>query len=274
MVLNKPVRIISSKPLTIGTYFKEILKYRELVLVFSGQEIKAMYAQTFFGIFWVIMRPLLTLGIFTIIFRFFLHVPTQAPYYLFAFAGLIAWNLFSQIAMTASVAIIQKQQLIHKMYFPKLILPLSKVVVAAIETGISLLLFFVFLLVEQLPVSISVFTLPLFIMLNVNCGLAIAIWMNALNVRFRDLNQIIPAVIGIAIWVTPVFYPTTIIPHGYQFFVYVNPMAGIIKGYRFALLGETFPEWQYWISISVSVLIAIAGIFYLSKVEDKIVDFA
>jgi lipopolysaccharide transport system permease protein len=274
MVGNKPIRIISSKPFKAVAYFKEVLKYRELVLVFSGQEIKAMYAQTFFGIFWAIMRPLFTLGIFTIIFHFFLHVPTQAPYYLFAFAGLIAWNFFSQIAMTASAAIIQKQQLIHKMYFPKLILPLSKVVLAAIEMGISLLLFFIFLLVEQLPVSISVFTLPVFIALNIICGLAIAIWMNALNIRFRDLNQIIPSVIGIAIWVTPVFYPTTIIPKGYDFFVYINPMAGIIKGYRFALLGEAFPEWQYWISISVSVFIATAGIFYLSRVEDKIVDFA
>ena len=88
------------------------------------------------------------------------------------------------------------------------------------------------------------------------------------------MNQIIPAIIGIAIWITPVFYPTTIIPHGYEVFVYANPMAGIIKGYRFALLGENFPEWQYWISISITVLISFIGAWYLTQTEDEMVDYA
>jgi lipopolysaccharide transport system permease protein len=98
--------------------------------------------------------------------------------------------------------------------------------------------------------------------------------MNSLNIRFRDLHQIIPAIIGIAVWVTPVFYPTTIIPQGYEFFVYANPMAGIIKGFRYALLGESFPEWQYWISIFIMVMVCVVGAWYLTQTEDEMVDYA
>ncbi len=232
-----------------------------------------MYAQTHLGIAWAVIRPLFTLSVFTVIFKFLLHVHTQAPYYLFAFAGMIAWNFFSQLASIGSTAVIQKQHLVRKMYFPKLILPLSKVLIAGLEASISLALFFVFLLLERTPISITILSLPLFILLNISCAFAIAVWMNALNIRFRDLNQIMPAIIGIAVWVTPVFYPTTIIPKGFEIFVYANPMAGVIKGYRYALLGEGFPEWQYWISIFTVIGLMLSGIWYLSRVEDKIVDF-
>lgn len=270
----KPPKIISAESLSMRAYWNEILQYRSLIWVFAYQELRALYAQTYFGILWGIIRPLFTLFIFTVIFKFFLHVPTQAPYYLFAFTGMISWNFFSQITGNASTAIIQKQTLIRKMYFPKVILPLSKIIVAGVETGISLLLLFILLFFEKLPIGISILTLPLFILLNIVCGFAVAIWMNALNIRFRDLNQIVPALIGIAIWVTPVFYPTTIIPHGYEFFVFANPMAGVIKGYRFALLGENFPEWQYWVPIIFMVIVAFAGVWYLRRIEDQLVDYA
>lgn len=270
---NSSPKIISSAPLNIRAYCKAVLQYKGLIWVFAWQELKGLYAQTYFGILWGIIRPLFTLFVFTVIFKFFLHVPTETPYYIFAFTGMIAWNFFSLIANNASTAIIQKQNLIRKMYFPKLILPLSKIIVASVETGISLLILFALILFERISISGSLLMLPVFILLNIFCGFAVAIWMNALNIRFRDLNQIIPAIISIAIWVTPVFYPTTIIPKGYEFFVFANPMAGIIKGYRFALLGESFPEWQYWNSIITVVLIALAGTFHLSRVENELVDY-
>lgn len=273
MASDKSPTIITSQPLTLAAYGRALVKYRSLIWVFAYQELKALYAQTYFGILWSIIRPLFTLFVFTIIFKYFLHVPTHSPYYLFAFAGMIAWNFFSLIVMNASTAIIQKQSLIRKMYFPKLILPLSKIIVAAAETGVSLVLLLVLLLFEKIPMNFSALLLPLFIFLNICCAFAIAVWMNALNIRFRDLNQIIPAIIGIAIWVTPVFYPITIIPKGYEFFIFANPMAGIIKGYRFALLGEGFPEWQYWISILLTLTIMVAGVVYFIRKEDEVADF-
>jgi lipopolysaccharide transport system permease protein len=265
---------ISAQPIGIKEYWQQMFKYRHLLFVFTRKEVKSLYAQTYFGLAWVIIRPIFILSVFTVIFKFLLHVRTQSPYYLFAFAGMIAWNFFSQIATTGSTALIQNQNIIHKMYFPKLILPLSKVFISGIDLAVSLLLFFLFVLFEGIHLTGNLLVLPVFILLNICCGFAVAVWMNALNIRFRDLNQIVPPVIGIAIWITPVFYPTTIIPAQYDFFVYANPMAGIIKGYRFALLAEAFPEWQYWISIFATCFLMLLGIWYLSRVEDNIVDFS
>ncbi len=268
------VKIITAEPLSIKDYWKEILKFRSLIWIFAQQELKTMYAQTYFGILWAIIRPLITLLIFTVIFKFFLKVPTQSPYYLFAFAGMIAWNLFSNISNNASAAILQKQNLIRKMYFPKLILPLSKIIIACVEAGISILILFILLLIERVSLTGNLLSLPLFILLNIICGYAVAIWMNSLNIRFRDLNQILPTIIGIGVWVTPIFYPTTIIPKGYEFFAHANPMAGIIKGYRFALLGEQFPEVSYWYSITAMLAVGLVGTWYFCRVEDNMVDYA
>lgn len=268
------VKIITAKPISAKEYWKELIKFRSLIWVFAQQELKTIYAQTYFGVLWTVIRPLITLTIFTIIFKFFLHVPTQTPYYLFAFTGMIAWNLFSNITNNASSAIVQKQNLIRKMYFPKLILPLSKIITACVEAGISLMILLLLMAYERVGFSVNLFTLPLFILLNIICGYAVAIWMNALSIRFRDLNQILPTIIGIGVWITPVFFPTTIIPTGYEFFVYINPMAGIIKGYRFSLLGEPFPEFLYWTSIFVMLLVMFLGTWYFSRVEDSMVDYA
>ena len=268
------VTVFSSQPLNFIEYCKELIKYKDLIWIFAFKEIKVAYSQTYLGLFWSIIRPLFTLLIFTIIFRVFLHVPTRAPYYLFAFSGMIAWNFFSQIATNASSAIIQNQQLIHKMYFPKLILLLSKILVVGVETGISLILLLALLLFSGENPGISILSLPLFIFINMLCGLTVAVWMNAINTRFRDLNQIVPVIIGIAIWVTPVFYPTTIIPAGYEFFVYANPLAGVIKGYRFALLGDDFPEWPYWVSMLTTVALSIAGTMFFTTVEEEIVSYS
>lgn len=270
----KPVKIITAEPLSTVEYWKEMVKFRSLIWVFAQQELKTMYAQTYFGLMWTVIRPLITLLIFTVIFKYFLHVPTQSPYYLFAFAGMVAWNLFSNITNNASGAVMQKQNLIRKMYFPKLILPLSKIIISGVEAGISLAILFLLLLIEGVPLTGNLLSLPFFILLNIICGYAIAIWMNAVNIRFRDLNQILPTIIGIGVWVTPIFYPTTIIPRGYEFFAYANPMAGVIKGYRFALLGESFPEVHYWYSIGIMIALCLVGTLYFIKVEDSMVDYA
>ena len=273
-VANEPLKIISAEPISIRQYAKEVIKYSSLIPVFALQEIKLNYAQTNLGILWGVFRPLFTLLIFTVIFNTFLKIPTEKPYYLFAFTGMIAWNYFSQISFSASTAIISNQNLIRKMYFPKLILPFSKLVVSSIDFIISLLLLTIMVLLEGNLLGLKILTLPLFFILNVFCGLCIALWMNILTIKFRDLNQIVPSIIGFAIWVTPVFYPTTIVPNKFQFLVYANPMSGIIKGYRYSFLGEPFPEWPYWIAIISTVVLAILGAWEFAKTEDKMVDYA
>jgi len=250
------------------------MKHKSLIWVFAWQEIKTQYAQTYFGIAWVVLRPLIILSVFTVLFNYLLNIQTASPYFLFAFSGMIAWNFFQNIAMHASGAIMQRQNLIRKMYFPKMILPLSKVLVSGVEVLVSVAIILVMMgFVRHFP-TIKIFALPFFLLLNISCGLAIAFWMNSLNIRYRDLNQIIIPLLSIGIWFTPVFFPTTIIPPQYNFLIYLNPMAGVVEGFRFSLLGEAFPNPLYFISIGITMLLLLLGAWYLTRVEDKIVDYA
>jgi lipopolysaccharide transport system permease protein len=271
---QKPIKIITPHSLGVKAYWKEMVKYKSLIFVFAHQEIKATYAQTYFGVFWSVFRPLITLAIFSLLFHYFLKVPTEKPYYIFAFVGIISWNFFSQITNNASTVVLNKQSLIRKMYFPKLILPLYKVLVSGVDFAVSLFILLVMIIFEGGMLGWHTLFLPFFVLLNILCALSIALFMNTLNIRFRDLHQIIPSLVGMAIWVTPVFYPTTIIPKEYGVFVFANPMAGIIKGYRFALIGDSFPEWQYWPAILLICLLCILGAWCLIKEEDKMVDYA
>jgi len=263
---------IHPDPIKIREYWTQFLKYKSLVWIFAWQEIKTQYAQTYFGVFWAVLRPVIILSIFTVLFSYLLKIHTASPYILFAFTGMIAWNLFSQIAATASSAISLRQDLIRKMYFPKIILPLSKALVAGVDTLVSLIMFFVLAALVRFPLSWHIFLFPFFLFLNICLGLSIAIWMYVLTIRYRDLQQIVMPIIGIGIWFTPVFFPTTIIPEQYHFLLYFNPMAGIIAGFRYAILGEAFPDFYYWISFFVVIAITALAIWSLIRVEDEIVD--
>lgn len=266
-------RVINSRPYTLKQYWALLKTHKTLIRIFALQEIKTMYAQTYLGLVWAVVRPLVSLIIFTIIFSYFLKVKTATPYYLFAFTGMIAWNLFSQLTTQASSAILQKQYLIRKLFFPKMVLFLSKVIIVLIEFGVSLSLLLVFLLFDNVPFGIHLLALPAFLLLDIILGLTIALWMSSFTIRFRDLNQLLPTIIGIGIWVTPVFFPSTIIPEKYNFFVFANPMGGIIKGFRYALLGEPFPELAYWWAILVVIVLFFVGVWYFIQKEDNIVDY-
>lgn len=259
--------IFSSAPLTFAAYCREILAYSWLIWVFALREIRTLYVQTYFGVLWSIIRPIMTLLIFTMIFRYFMHVPTSAPYYLFAFSGMLAWNFFSQISNNASTAILQSGDIFSKIYFPKVILLMAKIVVAALEFIISLAILLLLIVVSGEPLHAGLLLLPLFILYNVLCGFAVAIWMSALSSRFHDLIQIVPVIIGIAVWVTPVFYPTTVVPQQFTAFLYLNPMAGVISGYRYALLGDPFPALPYFVTMAVVTSAAIAGLYAFSRQE-------
>ena len=138
---------------------------------------------------------------------------------------------------------------------------------------LKIIIFIMMIVIWHLP-NTKILILPFFLLLNICCALAISFWMNALNIRYRDLNQIIIPLLNIGIWFTPVFFPTTIIPPKYHSLIYLNPLAGVIEGFRFALLGENFPDTYYFISIGVMMLLFFAGAYYLIKVEDEIVDYA
>jgi len=262
--------LITSQPTTIRSYFKSLWKHRNMVAVFAQQEIKVSYAQTQLGLFWLVVKPLMILALFTFVFGRIIKI---YPYALFAFSGLFAWNYFSFLVGSGSGALISNQSIIRKIYFPKMVLPLAKVLVGLVEAGISLLIVFALMLFYDFPFTSRLFALPLLLLLNIITGLGIVLWLNALNLRYRDLNQFIPYLVGFVIWLTPVFYPSTLVPDQYSFFLYVNPMAGIVELYRWAIMSDVFPSSWYLVSLAEIMIILISGVVIFVRMEDDIADY-
>lgn len=271
---KRNIKIIKSGHTSPIAYLIQVWKYRSFAMTFAWQELKAQYTQTIFGVLWAVMRPLMILLIFTFIFA--RVIPIQGlkyPYPLFAFSGLIAWNYFSFIVNSGGTAIASNQHLIRKIYFPKIILLLSKILVGSVEFFVSVFLMFLMMMIVRYPVSLNLICLPFFLLLNIITGFTIAVWLNALSVRFRDLNHFVPQLIGFLIWMTPVFYPMTLVPKSYSFILFFNPLAGIVQGYRFSILGDFFPPYQYFFCFAGVVAMLIAGLLLFIRVEDEMPDY-
>lgn len=271
----KPViKEITSEHISLPKYVGKVVKFRSLILVFAWQELKAQYSQTMLGVLWAILRPLMILLIFTFIFDKLVHIPgMQSPYPVFVFSGLIAWNYFSFLVTNGGNALVSNQQIVRKIYFPKIILILAKALVGGVEFLISLLLMLALMVGIHFPITTHIIWLPLFILLNTITGITVAIWLNAFSVRFRDVNQFIPQLIGFLVWLTPVFYPATIIPASLSFLIFYNPLAGIIQGYRYALLGESFYMADYLFVFTAVCVCLIIGLFIFIRAEDEMADY-
>jgi|AntAceMinimDraft_17_1070374.scaffolds.fasta_scaffold08154_1 lipopolysaccharide transport system permease protein len=265
--------IVSDRHNNIKSNFKSIYKYRSLIYTFALRDIKLQYAQTLLGIVWSIIKPLTGLLIFTLFFDKLLKIDTgDIPYPLFAFIGIISWYYFSYLIQQGGTSVMQEQNLIKKIYFPKLILPISKALAGLVEFSISLILLFVMMLLWGYIPSFRIVFFPVFIILNIIAGLSIGIWLSALTVRYRDFHHIIPYLVSFGIFITPVFYPTTLIPQQYHFLIYLNPMAGVIEGFRWTLLREAAPSLWFLISFIPMILLFFSGLYYFTKIEGKMAD--
>ena len=272
--INSDVKVIRPGSPGLFEYLAEVWKYRVLVFTFASQELKTQYVQTKLGALWAVLRPLMVILIFTFIFDKLIHIPgLKVPYPLFAFSGLIAWNYFSYVVSAGGNAVITGQQLIRKVYFPKIILPLSKALVGLVEFAVSFALLLLLMLVMGYKPGWTIVFLPVFVFINLITGLTVAIWLNALNVRFRDINQFVPQLIGFLIWLTPVFYPGTLVPSAYSFVLYLNPLAGIIQGYRYCILHDAAPSWQYGVAFVAVAVAFVAGLLVFIKAEDQMADY-
>ncbi len=267
-------KIISAQQMGWKAYTARLWTYRRFLWVLARRDIKAKYAQTLLGVLWVIIQPLTGLLIFTLFFQQFIPLDTgNIPYPIFAFTGIVAWYYFAYIVSAAGNALSEGQELVKKIYFPKLILPLTKVMVGFVDFAITFILLLLGLFLFGYTLSWSMLSVPLFLLLNIICGLSIAIWLSALTLRYRDFYHIIPYLVNFGIWLTPVFYPGTIIPPEYSWALYLNPMAFVIAGFRWALLGDVLPSVYYLVSLVPIFLLFLSGIIYFIRVERKIVDF-
>lgn len=266
-------RIITADSTGFFEYLRRIWQYRSLIRVLAVRDLKIRYSQTLLGIFWSVLQPLVAIFIYTVFFYYVLDINTgEVPYPLFVLPGIIGWFQFTNIINAGGMALHNNPDLIRKIDFPKLVLPLSKVFSGLLEVFITLGLMLVLMLVYGYMPSLKLLFVPFFIALNVLIGLSVAIWLAALTIKYRDFHHIIPYLVSFGIWVTPVFYPTTILPSGAEKYMFLNPVADVIAGLRWSLVGGEFLDWHHFLSFIPVLTLFILGYRYFYKVERTIVD--
>jgi lipopolysaccharide transport system permease protein len=259
---------------SIGAGLAELWEYRELVGFLTWREIKVRYAQTALGVAWAVLQPLLTMVVFTVFFGALARVPSDGvPYALFSFTALLPWTFFAQGLSLAANGVVLNQQLVTKVYFPRMAIPIAIVLSGLLDLAIA----FVVLLGLMLYHGVSfgaraLWVVPLVALAFVTC-LGAGLWLSALNVRFRDVRYVVPFVVQTWLLATPVAYPSSLIPEPWRTVYGVNPMAGVVEGFRWALLGTpTRPGPMILISSLVAIAILIGGALSFRRMEQSFAD--
>jgi lipopolysaccharide transport system permease protein len=254
-------------------YLKEVWHSRALIYSFAVRDLKVQYAQTYLGVLWSIVQPLTGLLIFVFFFQRVMHIPLKVPYAVFAFTGMMGWFYFTQLVGQAGTSLMNNQHLIKKVSFPRLVLPLSKVMTGLVEFSISFALLIILMLVTGVSFSPKIIFLPLVVVANIVIGLSVGIWLSALTIRYRDFHHIIPYLIGFGIWLTPVFYPTTIVPREFDLIYYFHPVANVIALYRWIFIGTPLEMMKIVSSFSVAAGFFILGLKYFIRNEKFIAEY-
>ncbi len=256
---------------------REIWRFRDLLLTLALRDIKLRYKQTALGIAWVILQPLIAAGIFTFVFSSVAKLPSDGvPYMLFAFAGLLGWNLFSGIVTRISVCLTGNSQLISKVFFPRLVLPLSVVPSFLLDFVIALAMLAVLILprLSSVALGLPLLTFPLWIGLLILLAVGSGLYFAALNVSYRDVQYVIPVAMQMLLYASPIPYAVSAVPERLRIYYYINPLASIIEGLRWSLLGKTsVPNW--WAvaySVAVCIIVFFAGAFIFKRMERKFAD--
>lgn len=251
-----------------------VWKARRLLWSLAVRDLRVQYAQTFLGLIAAAAQPLAGLLVFTVFFAHLVkvEVPGNVPYSLYAFTGMMGWFLMTYIVTRGGTSLVSNQALITRVEFPKLILPLTKVLTGLFEAMVSLVLLLAMMAILGHPASWRIVFLPCFLLADVILGLSAAIWLAALSIRFRDIQHFGPYVVNLAIWLTPVFYPSTLVPAEYAIFLYLNPATAIVEGLRWSVLGTPLPSPMYWLSALPVALLFLMGLWYFRSIEHRITD--
>jgi len=258
--------------------FRELGKYRELLYFLIWRDVKVRYKQTALGVAWIVLQPLLSTVVFTVIFGILLKVPSDgAPYALFALAALVPWQYFSGSLSRVGTSLVNSANLITKVYFPRLIIPLSGVLSTLVDFIIGFAVLVILLIVYRVPLTPQVVWLPLFLLLAIVTALGFGLWLAALNVRYRDINYLIPFLLQIWMYATPVVFGATLIPARYRWLMALNPMTGVVEGFRWSLIGGILqdsnpPGPLTAVSAAISLVVLLAGLVFFRRTERTFAD--
>jgi lipopolysaccharide transport system permease protein len=270
-------KIIDAEHQSIIPDFKELYRYKDLFLTLTWRDFRVRYAQTTIGLLWAVLQPVVTLLILSLVFGKFVGVETDVPHILFTVSGMSIWSYFAYVMTNSGNSIIANQGMVKKIYFPRLIIPLSKAVVGFIDFAIALLIMIVLMIYFQIAPSSNVWLAPVFILIGIIAALAVGIWLSALSVRYRDFQHVVPFIVQIGLYITPIAYPaefaTRQLPQWASTLYYLNPMAGVVQGFRWAMFGGEAPGNLIYVSIVMILIIFVSGLFYFKKVEDEMADY-
>jgi lipopolysaccharide transport system permease protein len=257
---------------TIG--LRDLVEYRELLYFLVWRDVKVRYKQTVLGVAWVVLQPLLTMVVFSIFFGRLAGLPSDgAPYPVFVYTALLPWQLFSTALTGASGSLVASQQLIQKVYFPRLIMPLSIVLSGLVDFGVAFGILLGLMVWYRTPVTAAVLLLPPLLLLAIATALAVGLWLSVLNVRYRDVRHALPFLSQLWLFATPVAYPSSLVPAPWTLIYGLNPMVGVVEGFRWALLGTAArPGILIGVSAAVVLMLLVGGLRYFRRAEATFAD--
>ena len=257
-----------------GVSLRDLWAYRELLYFLAWRDIKVRYKQTALGVIWVVIQPLFAMLVFSVFFGRLAGMPSGGvPYPVFAFCALLPWQLFAHALTESSASLVTNQNLITKVYFPRLIIPLAPVLASLLDFLIAFGLLLGMLAYYRITPTLWVWTLPLFLLLAIALAIGVGLWLAALNARYRDVRYTIPFLTQIWLFATPIAYPSSLVPEPWRAWYGLNPMAGVVDGFRWALLGTAdAPGGLMAVSAAVTLVILVSGVYYFRRTERTFAD--
>jgi lipopolysaccharide transport system permease protein len=252
----------------------DLWEYRELVYFMIIREIQGVYRQTALGMSWIFIRPIINTILLTFIFGGIVGVPSgDVPYALFSLSAMIPWSYFSMAVMRTSRSLVDNTQVISKVYFPRMVLPLAGAISGLVDMGASMLVFMILFFIYRMPLRIEMLWLPALILVAVLCALAAGLWLATLSVKYRDVTFAVTFLLQALMYASPVIYPASMVPLKFQFIYQLNPMTGVIQGFRWALLGSGSPPgFMFFLDTLIILFGLVSGAFIFRRTERNIVD--
>jgi len=269
-----PVTVIEPSKGWVAIRLGALWRFRELLYFLIWRDVKVRYKQTLLGAAWAILQPLLTMVVFSIFFGKLARMPSDGvPYPLFAYVALVPWTFFANGLILSSGSLVSNQTLLRKVYFPRLVIPVSAVAAGLIDFGIAFVVLLGLAARYGVPLTVNMIWLPALVLLALVTALGVGLWFAALNVLYRDIQYVVPFLVQVWLYATPIVYPSSLVPERWRTLYAINPMVGVVEGFRWALLGTgTAPGPMILVSGIAAVVTLIGGMFFFRRMEKTFSD--
>ncbi|HEX8501938.1 MAG TPA: ABC transporter permease [Pyrinomonadaceae bacterium] len=276
MLTNSPEKTVSINEagLSLASFsLREIWAYRELLYFLTWRDIKVRYKQTVMGAAWAIIQPLFMMLIFAVFFGILIGVPTEGmPFLIFYYCGLLPWTFVGNGVVNSSMSLINSSNLITKVYFPRILVPLAATGAGLVDLLISSLILLGLGIYYKMNLGTSIVVIPLLLLLSVFLTLAVGIWLAALIVKYRDIRHVLPFVLQIWMFLTPIIYPMGVVPDKWQWIVQINPLTGVVEGIRASLMGRALDKQALFVSVGITAAMLLCGIYTFRRIEKTFAD--